>query len=84
MCGIAGVFGYEVAILERMLLRLRHRGPDHDSIASVPGTSCSIGHTRLSIIDLDPRSNQPFFSHCGRYGLVFNGEIYNFRELRLS
>jgi len=84
VCGIAGVFGYEVAILERMLLRLRHRGPDHDSIASVPGTSCSIGHTRLSIIDLDPRSNQPFFSHCGRYGLVFNGEIYNFRELRLS
>lgn len=84
MCGIAGVFGYEVAALERMLLKLRHRGPDHASTASIPGTSCSIGHTRLSIIDLDPRSHQPFFSHCGRYALVFNGEIYNFKELRLS
>src|SRR5262249_16320354 len=36
------------------------------------------------IIDLDPRSHQPFFSHCGRYALVFNGEIYNFKEIRLS
>jgi asparagine synthase (glutamine-hydrolysing) len=84
VCGIAGIFGYEGEILERMLLRLRHRGPDHDSTAPIPGTRCSIGHTRLSIIDLDPRSHQPFFSQCGRYALVFNGEIYNFRELRLS
>jgi asparagine synthase (glutamine-hydrolysing) len=83
VCGIAGVFGYDVIVLERMLLRLRHRGPDHHSIAPVPGTNCSIGHARLSIIDLDPRSHQPFFSHCGRYALVFNGEIYNFKELRL-
>ncbi len=84
MCGIAGVLGYESALLDGMLARLRHRGPDHSSRTSIAGTSWSIGHARLSIIDLDPRSHQPFFSPCGRYGIVFNGEIYNFRELRLS
>lgn len=84
MCGIAGVLGYDEAALKGMLARLRHRGPDHDGIASLAGTGCCLGHTRLSIIDLDSRSHQPFFSPCGRYALVFNGEIYNFRELRLA
>ncbi|MGC4097163.1 MAG: asparagine synthase (glutamine-hydrolyzing) [Nitrospira sp.] len=84
MCGIAGMFGYDAALLKTMLCRLRHRGPDHASTASIPGTHCAIGHARLSIIDLDPRSHQPFFSQCGRYAIVFNGEIYNFKELRLS
>ena len=84
MCGIAGIVGYEHAQLDRMLARLQHRGPDHSGTVAVPGTRCSLGHARLSIIDLDPRSHQPFFSPCGRYIIVFNGEIYNFEELRLK
>jgi len=84
MCGIAGILGYESALLDGMLARLRHRGPDHSNIVAIAGTRWSIGHTRLSIIDLDARSHQPFASPCGRYIIVFNGEIYNFRELRLS
>lgn len=82
MCGIAGIVGYEPALLSGMLDRLQHRGPDNSGSARIPGTQCALGHTRLSIIDLDPRSHQPFVSPCGRYVLVFNGEIYNFTALR--
>lgn len=74
--------GYEPALLSGMLARLQHRGPDNFGMITIPGTGCSLGHTRLSIVDLDPRSNQPFVSPCGRYIIVFNGEIYNFRNLR--
>jgi asparagine synthase (glutamine-hydrolysing) len=84
VCGIAGIVGYEHAQLNSMLARLQHRGPDHSGTVAVPGTRCSLGHARLSIIDLDPRSHQPFFSPCGRYIIVFNGEIYNFEELRIE
>ncbi|ULA63027.1 MAG: Asparagine synthetase (glutamine-hydrolyzing) [Nitrospira sp.] len=82
MCGIAGTVGYEPMLLREMLSRLQHRGPDNSGSATIPGTQCSLGHTRLSIIDLDPRSHQPFVSPCGRYIMVFNGEIYNFQTLR--
>lgn len=82
MCGIAGTVGYEPALLSGMLGRLQHRGPDNSGTARIPGTQCTLGHTRLSIIDLDPRSHQPFVSPCGRYVMVFNGEIYNFTALR--
>lgn len=74
--------GYDPALLSGMLARLRHRGPDNFGMVTIPGTGCSLGHTRLSIVDLDPRSNQPFVSTCGRYIIIFNGEIYNFRNLR--
>jgi asparagine synthase (glutamine-hydrolysing) len=84
VCGIAGALGYEQALLSTMLGRLQHRGPDNSGTVTVPGTRCSLGHTRLSILDLDPRSHQPFSSPCGRYIIVFNGEIYNFAELRLE
>ncbi|HEU5407297.1 MAG TPA: asparagine synthase (glutamine-hydrolyzing), partial [Nitrospira sp.] len=84
MCGIAGIVGYEPPLLKSMLHCLQHRGPDNSGTSAIPGTSCTLGHTRLSIIDLDPRSHQPFFSPCGRYVIVFNGEIYNFKELRLT
>lgn len=84
MCGIAGVVGYDQVQLRAILAQLQHRGPDHSGTLAVPGTPCVLGHTRLSIIDLDPRSHQPFSSPCGRYILVFNGEIYNFEELRLN
>lgn len=84
MCGIAGTIGYEQEQLDAILLRLRHRGPNHSETLAISGTRCTLGHARLSIIDVDPRSHQPFSSPCGRYALVFNGEIYNFKELRLA
>lgn len=84
VCGIVGTVGYEPAVLNGMLDRLQHRGPDNSGTTRIPGTHCALGHTRLSIIDLDPRSHQPFISPCGRYVMVFNGEIYNFTALRQS
>ncbi len=59
---------------------MHHRGPDNASIWSAPGIG--LVHTRLSLVDLTSSSDQPFWDPTGRYVLVFNGEIYNFRELR--
>ena len=80
MCGIAGIVGEapDPEVLARMAQRMAHRGPDsqgvwHDAVAG-------LAIRRLAIIDLDRRSNQPF--HLGPWHLVFNGEIYNYRELR--
>jgi asparagine synthase (glutamine-hydrolysing) len=58
----------------------RHRGPDAQEVAVVG--KCVLGHNRLAIVDLNERSNQPFFDSSGRYALVFNGEIYNYPELK--
>lgn len=63
-----------------MLKIVRHRGPDHSAIFS--GTNCLLGHNRLSIIDLSAEANQPFSDSTGRFQLIFNGEIYNYKELR--
>ncbi len=82
MCGIAGTVGYAEPCLQGMLETIHHRGPDHLGMMRFASTECSLGHVRLSILDLDPRSHQPFVSDCRRYVLVFNGEIYNFFELR--
>lgn len=89
MCGILGgawFTGAEVpyARVERALDQLRFRGPDD---RGVEGFSCAaanvaLGHTRLSIIDLSSGGHQPMKTSHGRYVLVFNGEIYNYRELR--
>jgi asparagine synthase (glutamine-hydrolysing) len=89
MCGIAGVYPNEKAPPERvqraveaMCERMILRGPDaHGTLRLGPGAPV-FGHRRLSIIDLDQRSNQPMTIADGRYAIVFNGEIYNFRELR--
>ncbi len=59
---------------------LKHRGPDHQAFLIEPPVA--LGHTRLSIIDLDARSHQPMTDVSGRFTLVFNGEIYNYKELR--
>lgn len=86
MCGIAGIVSLSKSLDERkitlhkMLKTQAHRGPDaqqdwHD-------TACSFGHNRLSIIDLSEEANQPMHSPCGRYVVVFNGEIYNYIEIK--
>jgi asparagine synthase (glutamine-hydrolysing) len=75
MCGIVGGYGDRV---EAGVQALIHRGPDAQALARVG--ALTLGHTRLSIIDPDPRSNQPFI--YGDLTLVFNGEIWNYRALR--
>jgi len=85
MCGIAGIFHIETAKpvdpdrVERMCDAIAHRGPDGYGIWTAPGVA--LGHRRLSIIDV-AGSPQPMASTDGRAMLVFNGEIYNYRELR--
>ncbi|MCW1403382.1 amidotransferase 1, exosortase A system-associated [Novosphingobium sp. MW5] len=85
MCGIAGIFHLETpkpvdpARVERMCDAIAHRGPDGSGVWTSPGVG--LGHRRLSIIDL-AGSPQPMASTDGRAMLVFNGEIYNYRELR--
>src|SRR6185369_5295437 len=85
MCGITGIFSHELVkteVIKKMTDALIHRGPDTD------GYYCSrnvaLGHRRLSIIDLDARSNQPFYSQNGRYVMVYNGEIYNFKKIAIA
>jgi len=85
MCGIAGIFGLEgldapAIVVGRMNDALAHRGPDAAGVWL--GGSAALGHRRLSIIDLSAAGNQPFHSSDGRYTTVYNGEIYNYRELR--
>lgn len=79
MCGILTAIGnHSKQSFEKSLDKLSHRGPDAQGIWGEK--EVLMGHTRLSIIDLDARSNQPMIDE--RYALVFNGEIYNFEELK--
>ncbi len=86
MCGIAGYVGtreLERADIERCLVRMHHRGPDHagwSSFRGVGGGNAYLLATRLDIIDLQERSNQPF--RAGSKTLAYNGELYNYVELR--
>jgi len=86
MCGIFGVLYRNStctpskALLECIADALRHRGPDDYGIYAARGIG--LVHTRLSLLDLNTRSNQPFWDKERRYCLVYNGEIYNYRELR--
>ncbi len=80
MCGINGITKANETLVSKMNLATKHRGPDGSSVYQV--SSSTLGHNRLAIIDLSSRSNQPMVSQDGRYVIVFNGEIYNFKELR--
>src|SRR6476620_4655925 len=83
MCGIAGWLGVlkdGEYYASRMALALRHRGPDASGIRS--WASATLVHTRLSIIDLSTGGAQPITNEDGSIWAVFNGEIYNHRELR--
>lgn len=68
--------------LEAMRGRLRHRGPDDEGLWLSPAREAGLVHTRLSILDLSPAGHQPMSGRSGALTVVFNGEIYNFRELR--
>jgi len=87
MCGIAGFSsvvagGSDRDWLERASAALMHRGPDDRGIFEDASQGVGLVHTRLSILDLSPLGHQPMLSDDGRVALVFNGEIYNFQELR--
>lgn len=85
MCGLAGWCGGGlggdggVGIL---VDGVRHRGPDDRGVWIAPGRSCVLGHARLSIVDLSEAGHQPMVDPVTGHAIVFNGEIYNFRELR--
>jgi asparagine synthase (glutamine-hydrolysing) len=88
MCGIAGFWSPSLSASVRreavrgMTQRLAHRGPDADGHWVPADTPVALGHRRLSILDLSATGAQPMWSANGRYIITFNGEIYNFRELR--
>src|SRR4051812_38404190 len=81
MCGIYGIVG-EPQRVERALDCLRHRGPDQQAFWQDSDAGVWLGHARLSILDLSAAGNQPMISPDGRWVMVYNGEIYNFRQLR--
>ena len=80
MCGIAGIFGADASGIEAMVAALGHRGPD--GRGTHRDGDAALGHTRLSIIDLSDCGLQPMSDPSGRWWIVFNGEIYNYLELR--
>jgi asparagine synthase (glutamine-hydrolysing) len=85
MCGICGIVNRDgepapQAVLQRMTDALAHRGPDGEGIYT--DGPAGLGHRRLAIIDLTPAAHQPMQTPDGRFVITYNGEIYNFRELR--
>jgi asparagine synthase (glutamine-hydrolysing) len=89
MCGITGLFARRVESQERlyelattMAMCIAHRGPDDSGVFTDADAGLGLGFRRLSIIDLSEAGHQPMISASGRYSLIFNGEIYNFAELR--
>lgn len=87
MCGICGIISlkghpsFETEV-KQMVSILKHRGPDSDGQWNNVENNVILGHTRLSIIDIDARSSQPFHSSDYRFMMTYNGEIYNYLELR--
>jgi len=85
MCGIYGYFGNgNSGKLAKMMDTLKQRGPDAQGEEICEDLGYALGHTRLSIIDLSNLANQPMTSSGGEVTIVFNGEIYNYRELRTN
>ncbi len=85
MCGFAGSLGYSKCdenSLRRMVSTLYHRGPDDQGLWFDQSAAIGLVHARLSILDLSTAGHQPMSSACGRYVIVFNGEIYNHLKLR--
>lgn len=88
MCGITGIVGVQINKLEynsairKMNDAIAHRGPNSEGVWN--DEHCFLGHRRLSIIDLSDAGNQPFFSQDNRYVMVYNGELYNYKEIKLE
>ncbi|MEP6746849.1 MAG: asparagine synthase (glutamine-hydrolyzing) [Bacteroidota bacterium] len=85
MCGIAGILHFngktaDASLVQKMTNAMAHRGPDADCFYTEG--AIGLGHRRLSIIDLSAAANQPFTDNSGRYTMVFNGEMYNFMEVK--
>jgi len=86
MCGLAGIFSHkgitqsDLELVERMNDLQRHRGPDDEGM--YVDKYCVLGHRRLAVIDLSKDGHQPFESDDHRFQVVYNGEIYNYIELR--
>ena len=87
MCGIAGLLAPNSSepldsIASRMAAALTHRGPDDQGMWSDAEAGVVLAHRRLSVIDVSPLGHQPMHSATGRFVVAYNGEIYNFEELR--
>lgn len=86
MCGIAGYISHNNNItpaqLRQAALLMQHRGPDAEGFYFTDDHKAGLAHRRLSVLDLSTAANQPMFSADGRYCMVFNGEVYNFNELK--
>lgn len=82
MCGICGFNWNDAELARKMALTIAHRGPDQDGVFACD--AWSFGHRRLSIIDLSEHGRQPMGNEDGSVQIVFNGEIYNFQELRVD
>ena len=84
MCGIVGLHNntkVDTQFVINACAKMNKRGPDNSEMLSLSNNIC-FGHVRLSILDLTVDSNQPFNSLCGNYSITFNGEIYNFKEIK--
>lgn len=89
MCGITGIVGYHLnnnptyhSAIKKMNDAIAHRGPNSEGLWN--DENCFLGHRRLSIIDLSEAGHQPFFSQDGRYILIYNGELYNYKDIKLE
>jgi asparagine synthase (glutamine-hydrolysing) len=88
MCGITGIVGHQInnsnnhSAIKKMNDAIAHRGPNSEGVWN--DEHCFLGHRRLSIIDLSEAGNQPFLSQDKRYIMVYNGELYNYKELKLE
>ena len=86
MCGITGIVNRRAKVdinqLSKMTDKIAHRGPDAEGVFVNKIKTCGLGHRRLSILDLSDAANQPMHSKCGNYTLVYNGELYNFKEIK--
>ena len=85
MCGIAGAYSFKNKIISDEWLKnaatsLNKRGPDNQNFISIG--NCSLVHARLSIIDTSESANQPIYDATGRYAIIFNGEIFNYQEIK--